>query len=218
MRTFKNTNLSESSFNILGFVVEIWKSMTMTQESTKAIKRDIAPILASSMDGPTIKWTVADSTKVNNKLFMTYHVMSSGYDFLTPLGCLFGAVGLPSTSKFSNLSRLQAAGTGGLIAGGTGMAMGLLAMTMTAYAKEPRYPWDEDGIQMRVDGISRNYFVRSMDLGVCLGIAAAGASLAYAGGPATLGLSAGTFGRLQAVALGSAMGSVGASIYVNATK
>ena len=167
----------------------------------------------------TVKWTVADLFKVNNKLFMTYHVMGSGYDYLTPVGCLLGAIGLPYTSKFSNLTRLQAAGTGGLIGGGTGMALGLLLMTSIANAKEPKIPWNEDGIQMRVDGISHNYKVRAMDLGVWIGVAAAGVGLMAVGGnPTKLGLSAGAFGKLQALSLGSAAGSLGAIGFITATK
>jgi hypothetical protein len=175
-------------------------------------------ILASSMDGPSVSWTMADLTKVNNKLFLTYHVTTSGYSYLTPLGCAIGAAALPYTSRFSNLTRLQAAGTGGLIGGGTGMALGLMALVGIASSKNPKLPFDADGIQMRVDGLSHNYHVRALDLGVWLGIAAAGATLVYAGGPTKLGLSPRTFGRMQAIALGSAVGSVGANLFSAATK
>jgi hypothetical protein len=176
------------------------------------------PIFASSMDGPAVSWTMADLTKVNNKLFLTYHVMTSGYSYLTPLGCAIGAIALPYASKFSNLTRLQAAGTGGLIGGGTGMTLGLLAIGRIASSKNPKLPFDKDGIQMRVDGLSHNYHVRALDLGVWLGIAAAGATLVYAGGPTKLGLSPGTFGNMQAIAFGSAVGSAGANLVFAATK
>jgi hypothetical protein len=190
------------------------------KKSIPANKNTASPltILARSMDGPSVAWTVADLTKVNNKFFMTYHVMASGYDYLTPLGCAIGAGALPYTSKFSTLTRLQAAGTGGLIGGTAGMGLGFMLMMKIANSKSPKLPWDEDGIQTRVDGISHNYRVRAMDLGVWLGMAAAGATMVYAGGPTKLGLSSGTFGKFQAVALGSAMGSVTANVFISATK
>jgi hypothetical protein len=188
------------------------------EKKTNIVLPQTTTILAGSMDGPSISWTVADLFKVNNKLFMTYHVTASGCDYLAPLGCAVGALALPNISRFSNLTRLQAAGTGGLMLGGTGMGLGLIAMINIATSKNPRIPWDDDGIQMRVDGLSHNYRVRALDLGVWLGVAAAGATLVYAGGPTKLGLSPGNFGKMQALALGSAVGSVGANVFISATK
>lgn len=182
------------------------------------LKKKRANLLATSMDGPSVSWTVADLFSVNNRLFMTYHVMGSGYDYLTPLGCAIGAFALPKIERFSNLTKLQAAGTGGLVAGGTGMTLGFLAMVGTAYSTNPRLPWTEDGIQMRVDGLRQNYTVRSMDLGVWLGIGAAGAVVAMKGGPVPLGLSPGVLGVCQAAVLGSGAASLASVAFISATK
>ena len=79
-------------------------------------------------------------------------------------------------------------------------------------------PFDDAGIQNRVDGMCHNYRVRAMDLGVWLGIISAGGTLAYNGGnPTYLGFSAGTLGRLQVVGLGSAAASILTSAYISAT-
>jgi hypothetical protein len=79
-------------------------------------------------------------------------------------------------------------------------------------------PFDEAGIQNRVDGMSHNYRIRAMDLGVWMGALAAGGVLAYNGCNATtLGLSTGTLGQLQAIGLGSASASVLTMMYVTAT-
>lgn len=98
------------------------------------------------------------------------------------------------------------------------MAMGLLAVINARCAKEPKFPWDEDGIQNRVDGLSHNYRVRCMDVGVWIGVVAAGVVVAYKGGPTQVGLSAGTMGKLQAVGLGSAVASILTNVYIVATK
>lgn len=182
--------------------------------------RVVPPVpLANSMDGPSVSWTVGDLFKFNNKVFLTYHCMGSGYDFLTPVGCLLGATILPRMSKFSHLTPLQAAGTGGIVAGGAGMGLGLLALVGTATSKNPKIPWTNDGIQMRVDGLSHNYKVRALDLGVWVGIAAAGGALLYSGGSMQkFGLLPGLPGQLQTVALGSAAGSIGATILIQLTK
>ena len=109
--------------------------------------------LATSMDGPTVASTVADLFKFNNNIFLTYHCMTAGYDVFSPLGCLVGGmVVLPRLSNFSHLTPLQAAGTGGIVGGCTGMGLGLFSLMETAVKKNPKIPMDKDGIQMRVDG------------------------------------------------------------------
>ena len=149
-----------------------------------------------------------------------YHCMGSGYDLFTPVGCLVGGAVLPRVSKqFSHLTPLQAAGTAGVVAGGVGMGLGLLALVGTATSKHPRTPWTEEGIQMRVDGLSHNYKVRALDLGVWVGVAAAGCLMLHSGGSMQkFGLSPGLSGQLQSVALGSAAGSIGAMVLVQLTK
>lgn len=182
----------------------------------------MTPILSTSsgMDGPSVPFAPNDLLTFNNDLFLTYHVMGSGYNYMTPVGCLIGSVALPLLPKFQNLTRLQAAGTGAIYAGGAGMTLGLLAMLKHRTAKEPKMPFDQAGMQNRVDGLRHNYRVRCMDVGVALGVVAAGATLAYKGGgnPTTLGLSAGTMGTLQAIGLGSAAASVLTNVYIGATK
>jgi hypothetical protein len=176
-------------------------------------------LASSSMDGPSVPFAPNDLLKFNSNLFLLYHVMGSGYDYLTPLGCIIGSVAIPAlVPKFKDLTRLQAAGTGAIWAGGAGMSLGLLGLISARYAKEPRFPWDKAGIQNRVDGLSHNYIVRSMDLGVWLGVVAAAATLAYKGGPTELGLSAGPLGKWQAIGLGSAAASVLSIGFISLTK
>jgi hypothetical protein len=175
-------------------------------------------LLATSMDGPSVPFAPNDLLKFNNNLFLVYHVMGSGYDYMTPLGCLIGSVAFPLIPKFKDLTRLQAAGTGAICAGGAGMGLGFLAMLNARSKKEPKFPFDEAGMQNRVDGLTHNYRVRCMDLGVWMGVLAAGATLAYKGGPTPLGLSPGTLGQLQAIGLGSAAASILTNVYISVTK
>jgi hypothetical protein len=176
-------------------------------------------LATSSMDGPSVPIAPNDLLKFNNKLFLLYHVMGSGYDYLTPLGCVIGSVAIPALlPKFKELTRLQAAGTGAVVAGGTGMSLGLIALINARSSTEPKLPWDEAGIQNRIDGLSNNYRVRCMDLGVWLGVLVAGGTLAYKGGPTELGLSAGPLGKWQAIGLGSAVASILTNIFISLTK
>jgi hypothetical protein len=81
---------------------------------------------SSSMDGPSVPLAPNDLLKFNTNLFLLYHVMGSGYDYLTPLGCVIGSIAIPAlVPKFKDLTRLQAAGTGAIWAGGAGMSLGL---------------------------------------------------------------------------------------------
>ena len=175
-------------------------------------------ILASSMDGPSVPFAPNDLLKFNNSLFLLYHVMGSGYDYLSPLGCIVGSFAVPLIPKFKDLTTLQAAGTGAIIGGTTGMGLGCLAMINIATKKDKKLPWDEGGRQNRVDGLCHNYRVRALDLGVWLSILTVGATVAYKGGPTEVGFSPGTLGKLQAVGLGSAAGSIMANIFIAATK
>jgi hypothetical protein len=54
------------------------------------------------------------------------------------------------------------------------MSFGLLASINARNSQEPKFPWDEAGMQSRLDGLSHNYRVRCMDVGVWLGVLAAG--------------------------------------------
>ena len=174
---------------------------------------------SSSMDGPYCKYTANDIFGFNSKLYLTYHVMGAGYDFLSPVGCLVGGVALPYFSRFKDLTRLQAVGTGGIIGGTVGMTCGLLLLGGMSQSKNPKIPFDDDGIDTRVNGLKYNYSVRTLDLGVWLGILGAGGALAYNQmDPTKLGLSTGTLGKLQAVGLASGAASVLTNAFIAMTK
>eukprot|EP00970_Alexandrium_tamarense_P013598 scaffold3523_cov194-Alexandrium_tamarense.AAC.1 len=172
------------------------------------------------MDGPQVKWTPGDVFASNPSTFMTYHVMTAGYDAFTPLGAAAGAAlyGL----RFRSLPSVYAMmGFTGLIAGGIGMAVGLGGMQQKAQLGEKASPpWNEEGIQQRVDGISHNFKVRVLDLSVWSGAGLGLVTAIVAGGPTRLRLSSGVLGVLQAVSLGSALGSLSAfgCIYATAPK
>lgn len=163
----------------------------------------------SKMDGPTVPWTVADLFVKNPKAAMAYHVASAGYDLLTPVGVAVGGL-LSFTPLGKNSTPLRMMATSGLMAGCTGIASGLMAMQATANkGNEASPPWNEDGIQQRVNGLQHNYKVRVLDRGVWLGIAVTGGLLAVTTtSPVRWGLHSGTLGVLQALSLGSAVGSV----------
>ena len=102
-------------------------------------------------------------------------------------------------------------GSASLAAGGVGMLMGLGGMQSIARKGEKASPpWNEDGIRNRVDGLSHNFKVRVIDLSVWSGIGLAIVALIGIGGPIRMKLSPGALGAMQAVGLGSAMGSMGA--------
>jgi hypothetical protein len=162
------------------------------------------------MDGPSVKWTVADLFKSDPKLFMKYHVTSSGFHAATPFGCLLGGV-LYGAGVRRLPTALAMMGTGGIVAGCGGMILGYSMMSKIATKGENASPpWTDDGIQNRVDGLSHNFKARVLDLSAWSGTGLAAGALAVAGGPAKLGLSAGALGVLQALTLGSTLGSLGA--------
>jgi hypothetical protein len=108
-------------------------------------------------------------------------------------------------------SIFAAMGSAGLVAGGVGVLMGLGGMQNKAKKGEKASPpWNEEGIQQRVDGLSHNFNVRVIDLSVWSGIGLAAGALVVAGGPSRMKLSPGALGAMQAVSLGSALGSLGA--------
>lgn len=166
------------------------------------------------MDGPVIKNTVADLLKSNPELFMTYHVMCTPFVLFNTVGVLlggglYGIIGLRHSALPSALATM---GTAGLVTGCGGMLLGLGALAATSKKGEAASPpWNENGIQQRVDGLSHNFKVRVLDVSVWSGMGLAVGALLLAGGhPAKLKLSGGTLGVLQALSLGSAIGSLGA--------
>lgn len=173
---------------------------------------------AKKMDGPVVKWTVGDIFRSHPKLFMTYHVVDAGYDLLTPLGVAVG--GLAYAAGYRPLPNLpQILGTAGLIGGSTGVMLGCARITKVALQGEKASPpWNKEGIQVRVDGLSHNFNVRVLDKSVWLGAAAAAAAVAYVGGPQKVGLSPGPLGYAQAISLGSAAGSVSGMTCIAVTR
>ena len=177
------------------------------------------------MDGPKVEATVGDLFKSHPKLFLPYHAMSAGYSILTPVGSLLGGLlyytaGVGSSNTTYPSSVLAVMGTSGLLAGSAGMVLGLAKLLQLASQGENAspIPFTTDGIQQRVDGLSHNFMVRILDKSVWLGAAAGCLIVAGAGGPKKVGLSAGAFGVLQAISLGSAVGTLSAIGCVASTK
>lgn len=170
------------------------------------------------MDGPVIRWTVNDIFKGNNRLFISYHVVCSGFYALSPVGCLLGGA-LSGAGLFRPYPTvLSSMGTVGFGAGCLGMAIGasgLYSIANKGAAASP--PWTNDGIQQRVDGLSHNFKVRVLDLSAWSGMAVAATTLVALGGPVKLGLASGTMGVVQALTLGSSIGSLAAFGCIYAT-
>jgi hypothetical protein len=132
------------------------------------------------MDGPIVHWTVADLFKSDKKTFMKYHVMESGYGALTPVGTILGGI-VYGVGIRPFPSALQMMGTTGLVTGVAGMILGLTRMNKVASQGESASPpWTDDGIQNRVDGLSHNFKVRTLDLSVWSGMGLAAGALVLA--------------------------------------
>jgi hypothetical protein len=173
------------------------------------------------LDGPKVAWTVADEAQKfgGNRFVMTYHVLATPWALFSPVGCLVGA-GLYGLGLGPASALLPSMGATGLTFGCLGAGLGLTRKTLVANqgAAATPIPWTDDGIQKRVNGLSRNFFVRILDVSAWSGIALASGVLVVAGGPTALGLSGGTFGVLQGLTLGSSLGSLGAFGCVYSTK
>lgn len=153
-----------------------------------------------------VSWTVADVfSRTSPLLGLTYHCMGSSFDMLTPVGAALGSVYGFATNQ---PSVLLSTANGGLYAGFIGMGLGLCALggiAMTGEAAKP--PFNRDGIVDRRDRLQKNYVVRTMDRSVWLGLALGAVGLFAKGGPLGLGLAPGTWGVLQGLSLGAAIGS-----------
>lgn len=170
-----------------------------------------------SMDGPVVKYTVNDLFKNNPKLFITYHAMTTPLVLFNTVGVVVGG-GLYGLGLRPYSSALSMMGTTGSIAGCGGMLLGLAALTSIAQNGEAASPpWNDDCVQMRVDGLSHNFKVRVWDVSLWSGMGLATGALLLAGGPAKLKLSGGTLGVVQALSLGSAVGSLGALVSIYST-
>jgi hypothetical protein len=162
------------------------------------------------MDGPVIRTTVNDIFQSNPKLFLTYHVVGAGWDFLCPVGVLLGGsiYRMGYHGPFRSIYPMM--GTTGLMIGSMGSLMGYMGLQQAAAKGELNtpIPYNTEGIQQRVDGLRHNYKVRVMDLCAWTGIIGAATLLVYKGGPSKLIGQPGVFGTIQTLTLGSAMGSV----------
>ena len=163
------------------------------------------------MDGPTIRWTVADLFVSPPKLAMVYHVSGAGYDVMNPAGSLMGGVvALGRMARGGTGPYLPWIANGGLVGGALGITCGLAALYSRARqgeALEP-LPWNEDGIQMRVNGLQHNYKVRTLDLSVWAGVAVATAL--YAARPKFVP----PLSFLQVLSLGSTLGSLSGMAFI----
>lgn len=161
-----------------------------------------------TMDGPVVKYTVQDVFKSNPTGLITYHAMALGYDYLSIVGAIVGGASYVAKYRpYPNI--LQSIGTGSLIGGCTGVVLGLAAVAgIASKGENASPPWNADGRQQRVDGLSHNFKVRVADLGGWSGVAVAAGTVAAFGGPIKVGLSAGPFGVLQALSLGTAAGTL----------
>jgi hypothetical protein len=163
------------------------------------------------MDGPTIPWTVADLFVSPPKLAMVYHVSSAGYSVFNPTGSLLGGVlALGSMARGGTGPYTPLIANGGLVGGALGITLGLAGLYSKARqgeALEP-LPWNDDGIQMRVNGLQHNYKVRTLDLSVWTGVAVATAL--YAVRPKILS----PLSLLQVVSLGSTLGSLSGMAFI----
>ena len=179
--------------------------------SSPAVTEQKQALLRKKMDGPVIPWTIGDTVQqvAGNRVFITYHAVITPWALATPVGCAVGA-GLYATKLSSSF--LQSMATTGLIFGGLGVTVGMALRTRLAMQGEKataKIPWNDEGIQQRVDGLSHNFKVRVLDLSAWNGLAAATASLVVLGGPVPMGLASGTWGVVQALTLGSSLGSLG---------
>jgi hypothetical protein len=175
------------------------------------------------MDGPVVPWTVADLFRSNPNLYMAYHTAGSGFDFMVPVGTLVGG-GLYAIGAYKPFpTALSSMAAAGLYAGGFGAAMGLGLLANAARRGEQNQPlpWNEDTIQMRVNGLSHNFAVRVMDLSVWSGVGVAAGVLLLKGGPAAFSSAAfgrGAFGALQILSLGAAAGGLSGIACVSVAK
>lgn len=177
------------------------------------------------MDGPKVPYTVHDMLLSNPKAFLTYHVMSTPFFLFNTMGSVVGAglygIGLRTiparliapafiTSSTSRLAVVTSAT--GLTFGCLGTLLGVAALSRVAMKGEDAtpIPYNDEGVQQRVNGLSHNFMVRVVDLSCWSSMGIAATALLIAGGPSKLKLCTGTLGVVQALSLGSALGGLGA--------
>jgi len=170
------------------------------------------------MDGPTIKWTVADLFLARPRVALTYHVSTSGWSYMVPVWMTLGGllnVATPVRARFfPTLTSLQFVGNSGLIGGVFGACAGAGLMYAMSKKEDIAIPFTDEGIQQRVDGLHYNFKVRTLDLGTWTGIGAASVMLLAVGGQTKLGLASSVMGVAQGLAYGSAIGSMASIAYL----
>jgi len=169
-----------------------------------------------TMDGPTVKWTVGDllleRKDLDPRAYIVYHGLSTGWSAFAPVGAVIGGALCYGLGWRPMKTSAATVGTAAMIGGGTGMALGMtfLSSVSAKGEKAKPIPWNDEGIQQRVDGIRTNFKVRILDVCGWGGMGVASGALLLAGGPAALGLSSGIVGVVQGLSLGSAAGGLGA--------
>ena len=167
-----------------------------------------------NVDGPVMPFCVHDFLVSYPKLFMVHHALETPFQVFNMAGTLLGGVFYGVFRRPATFpSALAMMGTSGLVLGCCGSMLGLAKLCSIVAQGENNapIPWNDDGIQQRVDGIRHNFKVRVLDTSSWGGIVLGGAALAVAaGGPTKLRLSPGLLGVCQALCLGSAFGTMGA--------
>ena len=167
-----------------------------------------SPTTSNELSGTLrVPWTIADLFAKPPALAVFYQSIGTAYDVGTPLGSILaGAAVHPlflSTSPW-----IQTAANGGLFCGFAGMALGAARFAMVATSASA------EEMQSRRNEVVNNNVVRALDAGTYTGLAVGGLAVAVAGGPSSLGLSAGFLGVLQGLSLGAAGGSLATMAYI----
>ncbi len=178
-----------------------------------------------TMDGPKVPFTVYDVFRSSPKSFLTYHATSTAFFVFNTMGSVIGAglYGLgfrtvparliaPTLMASSTSSLAVMTSTTGLAFGCIGIVLGIGKLSQIAMKGENAtpIPYNDEGVQQRVNGLSHNFMVRLLDLSCWSGIGLAATVLLLAGGPSKVKLCAGTLGAVQALSVGSAIGGLGA--------
>ena len=165
--------------------------------------------LSDKHSTPSIPYTPFDTLTSKNAL--TYHVIQSGYSAFNPLGVAAGGI-LHTVGLYRRPpSILASMGSLGIASGALGILVGLGGLSSISKKGEKATPkWNEDGISQRVEGLRTNFNVRVIDVSTWIGAGLSVVALVGARGPTGLRLSPGFMGVMQAVGLGTALGSVGA--------
>lgn len=167
----------------------------------------------ANCDGPKIQHTLGDLFRAHPTAFMAYHVSTTPFAIFNTLGVVLGGGLYYGLGLRGGPSVLAAMGTAGSVAGCAGAMLGLWGMAQAVQKGNTAtpIPWNDVGIQQRVDGLSHNYKVRALDVGLWSGIGLAVGAVLWSRGTilSAWRLNPGSRGVVQAVSLGAALGTVG---------